>query len=132
MSEQQNIETLTAILDGLNRNDLSAATVGAHPDLTYTIRGKTVISGTYRGADAIGRALRRLMELTAGTLTAKPEVVLAKGDNIMMYLRVTARRPDGRSYDNYNAYLYRFKDGKLIEGQTIPVDQEAFAEFLAD
>jgi ketosteroid isomerase-like protein len=39
---------------------------------------------------------------------------------------------DGRSYDNYQAYLHRFRDGKLLEGQTIPVDQCAFDAFLAD
>ena len=54
------------------------------------------------------------------------------GDNVMMYMHVTGSRPDGRRYDNDQAYLYRFRNGKLIEGQTIPVDQHAFEEFLAE
>ena len=70
--------------------------------------------------------------MTDGTIAGQPEVVLAEGDNIMMYAHVTGSRPDGRRYDNDQAYLYRFRDGKLIEGQTIPVDQHAFEEFLAD
>ena len=61
-----------------------------------------------------------------------PEVVLAEVENIMMYVRVMGSRPDGRFYDSHQAYLYRFRDGRLIEGQTIPVDQRAFAEFFAD
>jgi ketosteroid isomerase-like protein len=56
----------------------------------------------------------------------------AQGDAIMMYMHVRGSRPDGRTYDNEQAYLYRFKDGKLIEGQTIPVDQHAFEEFFTD
>lgn len=132
MSEQDNLATLNRALAAINSNDIDAASTAVHPDIRYIIRGKTVISGTYHGIEAISKALRRLMELTGGTIMATPEVVMAQGDHIMMYLRVTGTRPDGRSYDNYNAYLYRFEDGRLIEGQTIPVDQAEFAAFLAD
>ncbi|MBK7330494.1 MAG: hypothetical protein IPI85_15865 [Dehalococcoidia bacterium] len=38
--------------------------------------------------------------------------------------------PDGRS-DSHQAYRYHLKDGLVIEGETIPVDQEAFKEFWA-
>jgi ketosteroid isomerase-like protein len=50
----------------------------------------------------------------------------------MMYMLVSGTRPDGRTYENYQAYLYRYKDGKMIEGQTIPVDQYAFEQFFID
>ena len=58
--------------------------------------------------------------------------VSADDKNIMMYLYAKGQRPDGRTYDNYQAYLYRLRDGKLAEGQTIPVDQRAFAKFFDD
>jgi len=76
-------------------------------------------------------ALRRVKDLTDGSMTASPEVMLADADAVMAYLHVSGSRPDGRTYDNYQAYLYRLRDGKLVEGQTIPVDQAAFEEFLA-
>lgn len=129
--EQQNIDTLMRVLDGFNRNDIDAAAEGLDPDVVYIVRGRASVSGTYRGAAAFASALRRVKELTNGTMTVRPEVVLAKGDEIMMYMRVTGSRPDGRKYDNYQAYLYRFRNGKVLEGQTIPVDQHAFEEFLA-
>ncbi len=132
MSEQANINTLTAVLGAFNRNDLDAAAEGVDPEVTYIIRGRAAVSGTYRGHDAIANALRRVKELTAGTMVALPEVIVAKGDVVMAYMHVTGTRPDGRTYDNYQAYLYRFRNGKLIEGQTIPVDQHAFEEFFAD
>jgi ketosteroid isomerase-like protein len=131
MSEQKNLETITRVLDAINRNDIDAAREAAHPDIRYIIRGNSAVGGTYRGIEAIARALRRLLELTAGTLATKPEMVMARGDDVMMYLKVSATRPDGRRYQSHNAYIYRFKDGKLIEGQTIPVDQDQFAAFLS-
>jgi hypothetical protein len=43
-----------------------------------------------------------------------------------------AERDHGRTYDNHQAYLYRFTDGLLSEGETIPVDQRAFDAFTSD
>ncbi len=59
------------------------------------------------------------------------EIVLAADDNVLMYARFTGSRPDGRTSHSHQAYLYRLKDSRVLEGQTIPVDQQAFAEFLA-
>lgn len=99
-----------------------------HQEFAYIVRGQSVISGEYRSWDAWSRGIARIKE---SSMVATPEVVLADGESVMMYARVTGSRPGGRTYDSHQAYLYRLKDGKLIEGQTIPVDQQAFAEFLA-
>jgi ketosteroid isomerase-like protein len=103
-----------------------------HPDITYIIRGRATVSGVYEGREAVATALSRIKELTSGTLIGEPEVIMAQGDEIMMYMLVSGTRPDGRTYENYQAYLYRYKDGKMIEGQTIPVDQYAFEQFFID
>ena len=132
MVENENLKTLMAVLDAFNRNDIDAAASGVAEDVVYIIRGRSPVSGTFRGQQAFADVLRRIKQMTDGTMAGKPEVVLADGDNIMMYMHVTGTRPDGRRYDNDQAYLYRFRDGKLIEGQTIPVDQHAFEAFLAD
>ncbi len=131
MGERENIKTLMDIFEAFNRNDVGRAAEGLDPEVVYVIRGQASVSGTYRGREAFAGALRRIKELTGGTMRGTPEVVMASGDHIMMYLHVTGRRADGRHYDNYQAYLYRFRNGKMLEGQTIPVDARAFEEFLA-
>lgn len=131
MPGDDNIAILMAALTAFNENDIDAVERLVDADVTYVIRGQASISGTYRGREAMGDALRRVQKLAGGTMAAKPEVVLSDGDALMAYMRVTGSRPDGRVYDHDQAYLYRFRDGKLTEGQTIPVDQQAFAEFLA-
>ncbi len=132
MVENENLKRLMAVLDAFNRNDIDAAASGVADDVVYIIRGRATVSGIYRGRQQFAGVLRRIKQMTDGTMAGKPEVVLVDGDNIMMYMHVTGTRPDGRRYDNDQAYLYRFREGKLIEGQTIPVDQHAFEEFLAD
>jgi ketosteroid isomerase-like protein len=131
MSENVNIDKLKTALTAFNKDDI-AASQELHPDITYIIRGRGSVSGVYKGRELVAAALSRIKELTNGTMIGKPEVILAQGDEIMMYMHVSGTRPDGRTYDNYQAYLYRYKDGKMIEGQTIPVDQYAFDLFFAD
>jgi ketosteroid isomerase-like protein len=132
MFENPNVITLMSVLDAFNRGDIDAVVDKVDPDVVYFVRGRSQVSGTYHGPHELADVLRRIKELTGGSMSGTPDVVLADGDNVMMYVHVTGARPDGRTYDNHQAYLYRFLDGKLIEGQTIPVDQHAFEEFLAD
>ena len=132
MSEKQNLETLKAVLTAFNNNDIEAAAEGTHPEVKYIVRGRSSLSGIYEGREGFAEVVRGVKELTDGSMTAQPEVVMAQDDHIMMYMHITGSRPDGRTYDSHQAYLYRFRDGKTIEGQTIPVDQHAFEEFLTD
>ena len=132
MPDQANIDTLIQIIKGFNEDNIADASGGCHPDLTYIVRGRASVSGTYRGVDAFAAALRRIKALTNGTMTYTPEVILSEGDVVMTFARITGRRADGRTYDNHHAYLYRFHDAKLLEGQSIPVDQYAFDAFFAD
>ena len=132
MAENQNFATLLKVLDAITRNDIDAAAEGVPDDVVFIVRGQSSVSGAYTGREALAGVLGRILNVTDGTMSGVPEVVLAEGDNVMMYMRVIGTRSDGRRYDSHQAYLYRFRNGRLIEGQTIPVDQHAFAEFLAD
>ncbi len=132
MASNDSLLVLAAFFEAFNRNDLDSAATFVTDDIVYTIRGRSPLSGTYKGYDAFAGILERIKRLTGNTMSVKPEVVLADGENIMMYLHATGQRLDGRRYDNYQAYLYRLRDGKLAEGQTIPVDQQAFDQFFAD
>jgi len=129
--DRTNVEILKSVLRAFNEGRLDEVKRSCSPDVTYTIRGRGPLAGTYEGADAFVDALGRVKQLTDATMAAEPQVVLADDEAMMMYARVTGRRADGRTYDNFQAYLYRFRDGLLIEGQTIPVDQHAFDSFTS-
>ena len=126
-----NLDLLKAVLDAFNEGRLDDLGRGCGADVRYTIRGHGPLAGVYEGPEAFTKALGRVKELTDGTMTMEPEVMLEGEDAVMMYARVAGTRPDGRTYRNFQAYLYRFRDGLLVEGQTIPVDQAAFDEFTS-
>jgi ketosteroid isomerase-like protein len=129
---ESNVEVLLALLEAFNTRDWETGHRLSDPELTYTIRGRGPFAGTFRGVDVVMTVMSAIKDATASTMTAEPEVVVADGDHVMAYLRVHGSRPDGRTYDHHQAYLYRFRDGRLAEGQTIPVDQYAFDEFTRD
>lgn len=130
MTPEETIQRVRAAMAALSQGDIEAGGALVHPGYTYTVCGRASISGTYHGWEAMAGMLRRILDMTNGTVTAVPEIVLADEDNVLMYMKVTASRPDGRTYDNYPAYRYRLKDGLIVDGETIPVDQEAFKEFF--
>jgi ketosteroid isomerase-like protein len=131
MTPEETIQRVREAMAALSQGDIDACGALIHPEYTYTVRGRASISGVYHGWEAMAGVLQRILDMTNGTLTAVPEIVLADEENVLMYMKVTASRPDGRTYDNYQAYRYRLKDGLIIDGETIPVDQEAFKEFFA-
>jgi ketosteroid isomerase-like protein len=132
MFDNPNVITLMAVLEAFNRGDIDAVVDKVDPEVVYHVRGNSQVSGTFHGPEELAGVLQRIKALTDGTMSGTPDVVLADENSVMMYLHVTGTRPDGRTYDNHQAYLYRFRNGKLIEGQTIPVDQHAFEAFVAD
>ncbi len=113
------VQRVLAVLAAFNTGDLDAARPLTTPDFTYTIRGRGPFAGTYHGIDDVVRVMSAIRAATSDTMTAEPEVVVPGGEHVMAYLRVHGSRPDGRTYDSHQAYLYRFADNLLIEG---PVD----------
>lgn len=131
MQGQENVELVRAGIAAFNANDMEGVKAKVAADVMYTIRGRASVSGVYHGVEDMAAALSRVKDLTGGTMVGTPEVVLANDEHVLMYMHVTGSRADGRTYDSHQAYRYRVRDGKIVEGETIPVDQHAFAEFMA-
>lgn len=105
MYDNPNVITLMTVLDAFNRNDIDAVVDKVDSDVVYFVRGRSQVSGTYHGPNELADVLRQIKKLTGGTMSGTPDVVVADGDNVMMYLHVTGTRPDGRTYDNHQTYL---------------------------
>ena len=72
--------------------------------------------------------LKQARELSGGTLRLEPCAVAADGDYLVVWGRITAERL-GRRLDSEHCVMYRFVNGKIVEGRTVPVDLYAFDEF---
>ncbi len=122
---QPNIRVVMAVLDAFNTRTKEGVGRSVSADLVYTVYGRGPFAGTYRGV----QDFLRLMDVAAKMgVKAKPLVLLADGEYVFMLAKLTGKR-DGKTLDTENCYLYRIKDGKIVEGRNIPTDQYAYDEF---
>lgn len=124
-----NVTVLLEVLQAFNNGDLAALAGRVQPDVSYRIPGRMPISGEFRGIEAVVAAFRRLQDRSGGTIAVEPQVVLGDDEHVMFTARVTAEH-EGRSLDVVNAYVFRFRDGKLASGQVFPGDLHAVEAFF--
>lgn len=127
-NEHPNVVAYKGMIAAFNANDLSAVEALVDPDLSYIIPGRSPVACDTRGVADHLRALRNARELSGGTLRLEPRAVAADGDYLFVYGRITAQRA-GKQLDSEHCVMYRFKNGKVVEGRTIPVDLYSFDEF---
>ena len=68
----ENLSILRAALAAFNDNDIDRLTQYVHEDVVYIIRGRSRLSGTYRGREAMADALRMVKEARMGRWLPRP------------------------------------------------------------
>ncbi|KON30647.1 hypothetical protein AC482_03370 [miscellaneous Crenarchaeota group-15 archaeon DG-45] len=126
--QNPNVERLMRIWKAFNENDLEAIAQMVDGEIVYRVSGRGPISGTYNGRHEFIAALERVKELSGGTMTVQPMVTLADDEFVFALARARGQRGE-KKLDIEHCYLYRFRDGRLVEGRTMPVDLYAFDEF---
>jgi ketosteroid isomerase-like protein len=97
-------------------------------DAVWTVPGRGVMAGTYRGREAIFRFLAKLPKETGGTYRSELIDVLASEDRAAALYRARGERHD-RTLELDQLLLFRI-DGSLVrEVLALPSDPEAFEAF---
>ena len=120
-----NVKVVMAALDAFNRRDKVAISRYVSEDYVYTLYGRGPFAGVYRGIDGMSRIVESGAKLG---FNIKPSLVLVDGEYVFVLGKLTGKR-EGKSIETENCYLYRVKDGKLVEGRNVPTDQYAFDEY---
>jgi len=129
VEQHPNVIRYSNALQAFNDNELDTARNAFSKDMVYRFPGRSPIAGEYRGIEQFFKVLHLLKDMTAGTLTIKPQIVMANDEAVMVYARATAQR-GGRTLDIDQVNLYRFnEEGKIFEGRAIPVDLYAYDSF---
>jgi ketosteroid isomerase-like protein len=109
--------------------DLDEARSAFSDDLVHHVPGRGPLAGEYRGLDSFMGLLALAREPSCHSEQLVAEAALGDDVVVMLLMHVTAAPPDGRRLDIRHAYWFRMKDGKVVEGRTIPDDLYAFDEF---
>jgi len=102
------------------------------PDLVWRIVGNHPLAGDYHGLDEWRALMHRRWELTGGTYRPQPEAWLGSDHHVFCFLRLTARRDDGREIDTSHVAVFRIgDDGLAHEFWDVSSDQETEDAFWA-
>jgi uncharacterized protein len=99
-------------------------------DAVWTVPGRGVMAGEYRGREAIFRFLARLPKETEGTYGSSLRDVLASEDRAAALYTARGAR-NGRILELEQVLLFRIEGGLVREVLALPSDPEAFEAFWA-
>ena len=125
-------DVVRAVFGAFARGDLAALGDLLHAGATWHHRNNDRLGGIHAGADAIIGYLTESALLTAGTLRAEPQSVMADGDgHVAVPVRLSASRPDGRTMDGPQVVLVTVEGGRVRAIEQFVGDPAAVAAFWA-
>ena len=126
------VDVVRAVFGAFASGDLAALSGLLHADATWHHHNDDRLGGVYRGADAIIAYLTESALLTAGTLHAEPQSVMADGEgHVAVLVRLSASRPDGRTMDGPQVLLVIVEGGRVRAIEQFVGDPAAVAAFWA-
>jgi hypothetical protein len=91
--------------------------------------GTNLLSGDYKGRDAVLGFYGRLAQETGGTFRAELEYVAVNEQRAVTVHHSTAQR-NGKALDCRTSLLFEFRDGKVVDIDTLDEDPAAWEEFF--
>lgn len=109
-------KTVQQWFDCIARNDGEGMFALFADDVVYDLKGTTPVSGTYRGKQSIAEDFfipwRRQID---GDLIVTVDELIGEGDRVVALGRGKAQTVFGMSYDNDYAFVFRVRQGKIVE-----------------
>jgi ketosteroid isomerase-like protein len=129
-AEDGNAALVRRIFEAFSRREGFALRGLFAEDAVWSVPGRGVMAGTYRGRDEIFRFLTRLPKETDGTYGSELVDVLASPGRAAALYRARGTR-HGRTLELDQVLLFTFEDGLVTRVLALPSDPEAFEEFWA-
>jgi hypothetical protein len=127
----ENDALVRAIFDAFARKEGFALRGLFAEDAVWTVPGRGVMAGVYRGREDIFRFLARLPRESDGTYGSTLRDVLVSDERAAaLYTARGTRR--GRTLELDQILLFRIEDGLVAEVLALPGDPDAFEAFWAE
>ena len=130
MPAAENEATVRRIFDAFARKEGFALRGLFAEDAVWSVPGRGVMAGVYRGRDEIFRFLARLPRETEGTYNSELVDVLASDTRAAALYRARGSR-HGRTLELDQVLLLAIEDGLVQTVLALPSDPEAFEAFWA-
>jgi ketosteroid isomerase-like protein len=126
----ENERIVRRIFDAFARKEGLALRGLFDEEAVWSVPGRGVMAGTYRGREAIFRFLAKLPRETDGTYGSELIDVLASDDRAAALYRARGTRHD-RTLELDQVLLFRIEEGLVRHVLALPSDPDAFEAFWA-
>ncbi len=129
MAEHPNAQLVRKGYDAFVRGDMETLRAMLAADATHHVPGTGVLSGDYKGQDAILDMYRRLGEETGGTFAVELRQVLVDGRGHAVTLHHLTADRHGKHLDEDGGIVFRIVGDKMTDLDECVADIEAMNDF---
>ena len=113
---ETNRSLITKAFEGLRHGDPSHFMPLFAEDIEWRVMGSSAWSKHAKGLANVERDLvGPLFARFAGPYLNIPELILADGDHVVVLAKGDAETVEGKRYDNDYCFVFRMKDGRIVE-----------------
>ncbi|HLI43303.1 MAG TPA: nuclear transport factor 2 family protein [Acidimicrobiales bacterium] len=128
MGAQEDAELVRAGYDAFVKGDLRTVKSLLAPTIRWHIPGRSPISGTYEGIDAVLDFFVKLVTVSEGSFALELHDVAASDGHVVALVVESAERGERELVCN-DAHVWHLENGRAVEFWACPADQYLFDEF---
>ena len=129
-TESENIAVVRRGYEAFAKGDIATLQTLFAPNATWRSVPAGILTGNYRGVQAILEFFGRLAHETNGTVRAQLKTIAASGDHVFALHRNKGARK-GRTIDEESVLVFKLDKGVVTEVGEFRYDQPAEAQFWA-
>jgi steroid delta-isomerase-like uncharacterized protein len=114
MPEHPNVEIVRRGYDAFNNRNMDALAALIAENVVWHVSGRSLLAGDYHGRETTFAYFDRLHSLTNGTYQSELHVAVGGDEHVISIDNSSARR-NGRTYEENELVVFRFRDGRIVE-----------------
>jgi ketosteroid isomerase-like protein len=128
MGTHPNAVVARRLWDAIARGDAAALRALMSEKTSWRMPGRSLVAGTYVGADAVLDFMARVGELTDELHSDLVDVFVSDRGAVLRYTIHAAR--GARTLDGEHLFMIRVVAGRITEAVFAPVDQQRYDRFF--
>lgn len=130
MGQHPNVQTIDRMTKAALNGDTAELSKIFTEDMVFHVRGTLPEVGDHRGANGFLSVIGSILEITKGDLKLEQLFAIADGNWAAEWERAFFGR-DGKKLEQYDAFVYRFEEGRIVEMWMIGAGNPEDAAFFA-
>lgn len=129
MTEHPNATLIKKAIEAFNQGNPGVLMGLIADDAVFYVPGNSTIAGEYRGREAIGSFFRHMGQLSGGSQQIELKALLTGGDEHVVAIWNARGSREGIDYEGLAGWIFRVRNGQVVEGRNLQEDQDEIDAF---